>query len=324
MRVGGKQTMTIGSRASAVLSCLVALVLGGCGGSTEGDVNSILAPSAGSTTTTPVNTSLTGQLQSERFPAQAARLVVSTAAGSTTAAPEQTGYGTMAITYNSGTGAYTVTDSGTSTLTVFTPADATGGSSDFKRFAFGNQTLNILQNGAANPRINLTYVTYGVWTEIGTNGTTTYRTAAVGVQTPYGVVPRTGNATYAGIVDGYWSTGTDVRRLLGSTGKVDVAFDTGVVNTQLTLSGTTNLTNSGTGSRVPLGVFQGAGTITASTNLFTGPLRYVEGSLGGNVYSGSYSGGFYGPAAQEVGVSFSLTSSATAAGVTGVLVGARQ
>ncbi|WCT74372.1 hypothetical protein PQ455_03845 [Sphingomonas naphthae] len=301
------------------------LMLSACGGTSDsGDVNSILTPSTGASGT---NSTLTGTLVSERFPAVANRLQVSTntAGGIINANTQTTSYGTMAISYNSASNSYTVSDSGSSKVTVFTPADQTASTAAFRHFRVGNEDLSILANQTGNPRVNLSYVTYGVWAQVAAaGGTSNYRTLVAGVQTPYGNVPRTGTGTYVGAVDGYWVAGGTQQRLLGSVGSMTANFTSGVVNTTLSISGTTDLSDNGAGQRNILGTYSGAGTIQSGTNQFGGVLNPVnQGDTRSDAsYTGNYTGAFYGPNANEAGLSFNLNSSAQDGGtLSGVLVG---
>jgi hypothetical protein len=316
-------------RASLPLIGLTAacLTLSACGGSSDsGGVTSILTPSSGSSASSGANSSLAGTLATERFNAVANRMQVTTdrTGTPTNATATSTAYGTMAITYNASTNSYTVADSGATAVTVFTPADITASTAAFRHYRSGADDLSLLINASNNPRVNLSYVTYGVWNQnAAAGGTSTYRTLVYGVQTAYGNVPRSGVGTYTGIVDGYWTAGNTTRRLLGSTGGVTANFTTGQIATAVFLSGTADLSDNGAGPRTSLGTYSGIGNITTGTNLFGGALTASSTDpTADRTYSGNYNGAFYGPAAQEVGVSFDLHSgNGTGGTVSGVLVG---
>lgn len=121
-----------------------------------------------------------------------------------------------------------------------------------------------------------------------------------GSTTPAGSLPRTGAAYYTGIVDG-WFGG----RLLNSTGSLLANFATNEIATGLNLSNAAGF----------IGRFDGRGLITQGTTTFSGSLF---GSGNAN-YTGSFNGGFFGPAAQEVGLTFALNGVGSI--ITGVFIG---
>jgi hypothetical protein len=102
-------------------------------------------------------------------------------------------------------------------------------------------------------------------------------------------MPRTGSATYQGVVDGVGFDGAAglQQGLRGSSGSLTANFATGSVSTSLSL-------------RAPdfTGALSGSGTIGAGTSHFDGSLT---GTLNGVGATGSFLGGFYGPNAAETG-----------------------
>ena len=201
------------------------------------------------------------------------------------------------------------------------PADYNSAASENGNFKFYDpvsgwgDTLTILTNSSNNSRIVLSYLSYGLYVSV--NGPGVFDQPPVGVfvfgtETPSGSMPRTGSATYQGIVDGAGFDTAAARQqgLLGSTGSLTANFATGSVSTSLSL-------------RAPdlTGTLSGGGTIGAGTSHFDGSLM---GTLNGAGATGSFLGGFYGPNAAEAGYVFNAwtgSPSNPGIGATGAFVG---
>jgi hypothetical protein len=239
------------------------------------------------------------------------------------AVAQPSGFGPITVTYNSAANSYTISDGTVSR--VFSSANSTGmttSGDDNASFVYFRQLsgagnadsddLTILRTGSANPRIQLTYTTYGLWLS-GTGPDASRGFAArvfvAGQATPAGAVPTTGSATYTGIVDGYVSAEGTGYRLLGSTGTLTANFATGGINTSLALRGNSDVDTGRLGENETFGTVTGTGSIGAGTNQYTG-------TLSGLGASGRFNGSFFGPAGSETGYSFSLSGDGnTAAGV---------
>jgi hypothetical protein len=176
-------------------------------------------------------------------------------------------------------------------------------------------TLIVLTNSSNNSRIVLSYLSYGLYIPV--NGPGVFNQPEViafifGTETPAGNMPRTGSATYQGIVDGVAFDGAAALQqgLRGSTGSLTANFATGGVSTSLSL-------------RAPdfTGALTGGGTIGAGTSHFDGSLT---GALNGTAATGSFLGGFYGPNAAEAGYVFNAATGTPAnpgIGAVGAFVG---
>jgi hypothetical protein len=160
--------------------------------------------------------------------------------------------------------------------------------------------LTLLRNAPDNTRIVLSYLSYGIW-NVDASHALAFLT---GSETSSADVPRTGSATYHGVVDGFFGGS----RLLGSTGALTADFATGAVTTTLSLHA-----NGLSGS------LSGTGTIGAGTSRFDGLLT---GTLAGNDAGGHFLGGFYGPGASEAGYAF-VAADDWIENVAGVFVGGR-
>jgi hypothetical protein len=152
--------------------------------------------------------------------------------------------------------------------------------------------LIILKNSPSNSMLVLNYLTYNLWIASG------FQAFLTGTETIAGDAPRTGSATYRGIVDGQ-GTG----RLLGSTGSLTADFAAGTVTTSLSLQTARDFDGN---PATPLnGSLTGIGAIGAGTSHFGGDLK---GTLNGAEAKGTFLGGFYGPKAAEAGYAFSAST----------------
>lgn len=201
-------------------------------------------------------------------------------------------YDASSGTYLVGPYSYGPTDSNSS-------ASENGNFKVFDPVSGWGDTLTILTNSSNNSRIVLSYLSYGLYVSV--NGSGVFEQPPVdvfifGTETPSGSMPRTGLATYQGIVDGvgFDSAAARQQRLLGSTGSLTADFATGNVSMSLSL-------------RAPdfTGALSGSGTIGAGA-------------------TGSFLGGFYGPNAAEAGYMFNAwtgSPSNPGTGATGAFVG---
>ena len=166
-------------------------------------------------------------------------------------------------------------------------------------------TLKLLNQGAANPVIALTYVTYGKWTPVPQSPIVLNDNYVVfGAITPASAVPRSGSASYNFILDGTWqlagSPSGKTYSLAGS-GRLTADF----TNAMMGLSVTPVATNLSNGSKIQFGTLTGAGFIDASTSSWnaTSRTRAADGTK--TLFSAQ--GNFFGPQAQEIGGAFTLT-----------------
>lgn len=126
-----------------------------------------------------------------------------------------------------------------------------------------------------------------------------------GVQTPNSAMPRTGAASYNLQLLGGLAEGTNIAGLRGS-GRMDVAFDSGAIYSLVNVEAVDPMT----GSVRSLGGLRATGLIATGTNAFSG-----TASIGGlpNATSSTFQGSFYGPAAEEIGATFSVSGGGTLA-----------
>ena len=223
-------------------------------------------------------------------------------------------YGTKVV-YDSATGTYTVRDTGsTSKTSTFTTANSTvtndGTYTTYSKS--GGETFKVLNPGA----LGLTYVRYGKWRRTGITGNyfknnDTY--VVFGTPTTRSQMPRTGSASYSTTYDGTFLNKDGLYSVAG-TGTIDAFFGSNSLNFTATLAGT----SEGAGPAINFGSFAGSGTISSRGSTF----QCNDGSYNAEGYALSIRGGFYGPAADEVGGNFTLTGNRTHNGSgTGAFVG---
>jgi len=175
--------------------------------------------------------------------------------------------------------------------------------------------LQLLKSSPTNSRIQLSYLTYGIYSDsAGPPSARNFDTGvfALGQETAAGDMPRTGTGAYSGIVDGYASVGGTGYRLLGSTGTLSADFASGAISTSLILRGNTDFLTGTLGSNRNFGTLTGTGGIASSTNEYSG-------GLAGFGMDGSFAGRFFGPAANEAGFGFGAVGRGDT--ITGVFVG---
>ncbi len=210
----------------------------------------------------------------------------------------------IAIAYDPGTHSYTIT-SGSRSQT-FLPADkdvAASGAAQlniYKRTA-GNVTDSLtLTNAGSAGAFTYQYVAGGYWqrTDQRSDGVVgTFDAFTYGLRTPDSVRPRLGYASYAIDLLGLQAAPDALASVTG-TGRMNVDFVGG------------DIEFSGTGRSVAVrGLWQGdfsfGGTarLTSGTTGFTGTMQtnFFDGS-------GTITGGFFGPGAEEVGATFKVAS----------------
>ncbi|HEY6814630.1 MAG TPA: hypothetical protein VI168_03730 [Croceibacterium sp.] len=184
----------------------------------------------------------------------------------------------------------------------------------FTAYQAPNMTARVFNHGSGNPQIVLSYTSFAEITETVVQGgvsTTAQHFVPFGVQTPNFQMPRSGTASYSGVVYGAGRHGTVAPRAgLTGTSQLAVNFGTNVASLAMTLTAT----NLDTSATTALGSFTYGGAIGGScpggcdTNTFV----LFNTTAGGS--SGAADGRFYGPEAAEFGAAFTLNLPATTAG----------
>jgi hypothetical protein len=213
---------------------------------------------------------------------------------------------TTQVIYDAATDTYTLRDTGSTAIkSSFAPADIDAGASDatFTVYEKVNgsttETFRLLNQSPTNPLIVLSYVDYGQWRRATTTGGTTSINdtyVVFGTKTARGDMPHSGNATYNTVLDGTFVNKTGNYAISG-TGTFDADF----LNGTISYSSTANATPETIGIAFAFGTMTGTGSIAFNSSSFRG-----NGTANGSGYSMDVNGGFYGPAAAEIGGVFTL------------------
>jgi hypothetical protein len=224
---------------------------------------------------------------------------------------------TIAVAYDAGTHSYKIT-SGSRSQT-FLPADkdhAASGAAQLNIYArtAGNVTDSLtLTNAGSAGAFTYRYVGGGYWqrTEQRSDGVLgTFDAFTYGLRTPDSVRPRLGYASYAIDLLGLQAAPDSLASVSG-TGRMNVDFVGG------------DIAFSGNGRAVAVrGVFQGDFSFRGSARLTSGTTGFA-GTMQTNFFdgSGTITGGFFGPGAEEVGATFKVAAPGVGGYTVGTLTG---
>lgn len=285
---------------------------GGGGGSGGGVVTPPVAPTNSNIAALTVNQTFTG-------PAATANNEFNLTSGTTVNSSGAAD--TLSVSYDASAKSYTVSVAGRTQ--TFAPGDVTATATGETRFqkegAAGKDRLTLLTTPYSSQTSNR-YVGMGIWQRSNTVGdrqNDQFATFVYGLNTPAAAMPRAGRANFAIDVFGMSSVPGFEPSVLQGRGNFDVDFMAGVFSTQTYLTETGLITGSGvSGGGIEL---IGAGTLSSTEPKFSG--NVTAGSRNAKL-TGSLSGLFYGPGAEEIGASFSATNS-EGASFTGSLTGQR-
>jgi len=227
------------------------------------------------------------------------------------------------VHYDSPSSSYTLSD-GVKNY-IFSPNEIvtskTTAAYTFYRDSSTASTLQLLNDSSINPKIVLSYVTYGKWVLPPSSSIKVDDNYVVfGLITPPASVPRSGSASYKMLLDGtYVNAGGTYT--LGGNASVVANFGAGTVAVTVAPVGT-NISN---GSKLSLGQFTAVGYINLAGSSFTANARRLDAN--GVVSRFSASGYLFGSQASEIGPAFTITQTLnnnTIGGGAGALVGKRN
>jgi hypothetical protein len=162
----------------------------------------------------------------------------------------------------------------------------------------------------ANPYdLGWNYQSFGVWNQTFDNRQGEVVISSLGSRTAGSAIPTTGTATFNGKLAGFYISPTGVGSVASAALKVDADF--GARSLNFASTGTMTTRNFSTGTAAPGLNLSGTLTYSSGTNSFSGTLSSANGM------SGTSTGRFYGPAAQELGGVFSVRSSSTVESLAG-------
>lgn len=160
---------------------------------------------------------------------------------------------------------------------------------------------------AANPyALGWNYQSFGVWDSTAyAGGPRRFGGTSFGSVTPASAVPTTGSATFVGKLGGMYVSPAGQGALATADIRVDANFSSRSLSFAST--GTSVTRDLATAVAAPNLNLGGTLTYSPASNSFTGSLANAGGTM-----SGSSTGRYYGPAAQELGGVFTVKSSTTA------------
>jgi hypothetical protein len=143
------------------------------------------------------------------------------------------------------------------------------------------------------------YQSFGVWTTGAGTGAGTYGSASAGSPTPAGSIPTSGTAIYVGYAGGRHVAGDGSYFFTLATLQTSANFATRQLGFQTNFTEQTpNLLTSSLNNNLNM---TGTLSYSAGSNQFSGAVSTAGGM------TGTAQGRFYGPAAQEIGGTFSVT-----------------
>lgn len=273
-----------------------------------------------------VNFTLTNLTMPQFFGTSEALLTVTTFDGVPGIQARSTTMGSTLNDRTSGNFAYapgtSILPGGEFTVTAIVPGPANFTTYE-KTFADQKVRLELFKPGSANTQLALTYASFGRWSSTNKNNvvnTSSRVFFTYGLNTPAGLLDaRTGTATYNGIVAGGGANQTTSATYdVAGTSRFDVNFSTQAMSGALALRGTST---------------NGAGDVDFGSYDFSGRLpSFFRGSVAaitrGGTMAGELTSSFFGPAGEEIGGPFVLTTPAGSpvAGtlITGVALARRQ
>lgn len=150
------------------------------------------------------------------------------------------------------------------------------------------------------------YQNFGIWTTGGGTGKGSIGVSTVGAETPASSIPANGTATYVGMLMGHYldSTGTP----LYTVATLFATVDFGARSISFSTTGTTTIQPS-TGASSYNYHLNMSSTLVAPANMnkFTGIVTSPGGGPANASMTGFAEGRFFGPAAQEIGLTFKLS-----------------
>jgi hypothetical protein len=289
-----------------------ALLLSSCGGGGGSGIASTPAPTPAPTpspTPTPASATIGNLRANQTFTADAAQTDASfnlTSSTTIIAKPQAT---SLSVRYDATSNSYEISGSGRSE--TFTPADRQAGTVEgetrYVHRSDGNASYLTL---VTTPYLGSTpnrYVGLGYYQRnavASERQETGFATFIYGFDTPATGVPRSGSATFATDVFGLASTPGAEPDVFQGRGRFDVDFVNGLFSTSTYVTRTGLISGKGeVGGGLDL---TGGGRLSVSTGAFGGDIVYSSGS---QQIAGRLTGRFFGPNADELGASFSGSTS---------------
>lgn len=294
------------------------VTLSACGGGGGGFVASTPVPPPAPAS---ANNSITALTANQTFATDASTSNVTIDLGTKTTGTGTAAGQTISVAYDASAKSYTLTAPGRSA--TFLPADVQTSGSGETRYQRSNGSAADYLTIATTPYTTSTsnrYVALAYWQRNNLSGSTqstSFDVFTFGLETPASSVPRSGTASWLTDVFGLYTVPGLTPRTIQGSGDFTVDFGKGLFTTTTSVVQYDFLTGASvSGGGVDV-VAQGQ---LGSGNSFTGNLAY--GGTAGTV-SGTITGRFYGPGAEEIGAAFHADNVAGAA-LDGALTGQRK
>ncbi len=290
----------------------------------RGPVDGTPAPSTPPAPPPPVNTSLDPLTRSDAFTATAQRASAVYPGNGTS--PRFASTTPLTVRYDAATQSYTVEEGGASA--TFAPADRVGVGNRLADLfqtssGGGSDTLRLTKTGGSGAALTR-YVAGGIWNRDATAGgirSLLMRSFVFGIPTVSAEIPVGGTASFGVVLTGIQPGGDSLPppnlSSINGSGLMKVDWS----SRQVTIDGITYVRSAFAGTAPALiapGSFEYRGSVTP--NGVTGFLTLTGGA---DSSSGQANGGFYGPNAGEVGLSYATTSGTPIRSGVGVITGAR-
>ncbi|SEQ29721.1 hypothetical protein SAMN03080615_01096 [Amphritea atlantica] len=281
---------------ATLLCCSVSLLVTGCGGGGGGS-SAVVKRSFTSFSAIPPNTivDIEGQSVESSYVANSTSVTSITDLGTDSTAK-------ATLTYDS--------NGNISKLSIATDNGTVSWDSSSDSFSYSAPTLEVLSANESNYGVAIVaedmgwdYQTLGSWvTGMGDiNSAGRIGSISVGSRTDGSAVPTTGSATFVGITSGVYIDSAGTAFFVAGNTSINADFSARSLNFTTFNNNTVNGNTGATGVNSDLNL-SGTLTYAAGSNNFSG-------SVNGTGLTGSASGYFYGPSAEEAGGTFALTGS---------------
>jgi hypothetical protein len=194
---------------------------------------------------------------------------------------------------------------GPTSLTGISIQSAQGTSISFNSFAVSDGVILIGENASGTATLIAPYVdyfgwnyqSYGVWISGQGTGSGTVGVASVGAVTPVSGIPATGTGNFSGNTSGVYVNSSG--QAFYTVGAMNATANFAARTVAFSTSGTVAV-NLATGTSSPDSSLNLTSNMTFAGGTMVGPITSVSGM------SGTASGNFYGPSAQEIGGTYTL------------------
>jgi hypothetical protein len=213
--------------------------------------------------------------------------------------------------------------SGNATKAIFNSAAGTNVTVDTARgdvfsylSAFPNVLIGLTANGqsyALAPRTTTygwDYQSFGVWVTGAGTGSGTVGAVTIGAETAGAAIPLSGTGSFVGVSGGRYVDSSGIPYFTSSNMTASANFGTRAI--AFVTSNTATSTDLISATANPNLNMSGTLSYSPGVNQFTGSVSTVGGGPANAPMAGTATGKFYGPTAQEIGGTFSLSNGSPA------------